>query len=176
MNKKITALLLTSFLTLAGIGSAFAHAEFESESAVANMHNTFVLGIPHGCEVANTTKVKIAIPSTLKEVMVMGVRQGKNSVKGWKIATEKSGGKLIVVASGPAVASTEEKQLSISFMATTPKKVGSYLEFPTTQYCGSKVNRWVQPHPKDGSDPAEDAFPMPRVKLTLKSNTPAKGM
>jgi uncharacterized protein YcnI len=169
---KLFATLLTgTVLSIASISSAFAHAEFDSDKVTANMHSTFNLNIPHGCGKDNTTQVKIAIPSTLSEVMPMSVRQNKKSVKGWSVKLSKVAGKNVVVASGPAITSSEEKPLVISFMGTTPKKVGSVMTFPTTQYCGKSISHWVQPRPADGSDPAEDAFPVPTVTTVAKGAT-----
>lgn len=169
-RSKAGAVLL---LTLGGIvGSilpASAHVEFSTEQAMPGSHPGLEILVPHDCSGSKTTQIQIKLPSNVDKSMIMpiGVMQNNRIPKGWSLNYVAKTG--LLVAKGPGVTTSEAKPLKIDFMITVPKvKVGSVIKFPTLQICGSKKVSWVQPRPTDGSDPAEDAFPVPQVEIVSK--------
>ena len=164
-----TILLLAMGGILTSMLPASAHVEFTTTQAVPGSHPGLEIVVPHDCTGTKTNEIQIKIPSNVDKAMIMpvAVMQNNRIPKGWSLNyVAKSG---LLVAKGPGVTTSETKPLKINFMITVPNvKVGSVIKFPALQICGSKKVSWVQPRPLDGSDPAEDAFPVPQIAVVAK--------
>ena len=160
--------LITSSLLLSQ--SAQAHVDFKDNTYQSGSHASLTLEVADGCENGDTTQVDVVMPASVKHLMLVGAKLGNTSPKGWVMKVNKLSGKTFIRAKGPAIKVSDEKPLTLNFMATLPTGKDQVLSFPTTQYCGKEINSWVDPRPGVGLDSPDGSFPIPSIAITSKTS------
>lgn len=163
---------LAACLTLSPI-AAFAHVTLETGQAPADSYYKAVLRVPHGCEGAPTTAVRVQIPE--------GVKQAKPMPKpGWQLAVKKE--KLAQPYDWYGTKVTEDvREISWSggnlpdafydefvFRAKLPDAAGKTIRFPVIQTCGTSETKWIE-IPAAGADEDSVEYPSPSLKLSPKA-------
>lgn len=174
MSNRIIHLVSLGAFVLFGSGAAFAHITFETQEAAVGAPYKAVLRVPHGCEGAATTTVKVKIPEGVISVKPM-------PKSGWKLETVKgkyaqsyelwgekvSEGVQEVVWSGGALPDEFYDEFVLRGQLTAGLPAGETLYFPVVQECGDKAERWIE-IPKAGQDEDSLEFPAPGIKLLPK--------
>ncbi|HVJ43616.1 MAG TPA: YcnI family protein [Dongiaceae bacterium] len=153
--------------------AALAHVTLETGEAPADGYYKAVLRVPHGCEGAPTTAIRVQIPA--------GVKQAKPMPKpGWQLAVKKE--KLAQPYDWYGTQVTEDvREISWSggnlpdafydefvFRAKLPDAAGQVIRFPVIQTCATGEAKWIE-IPAAGA--AEDSVehPAPSLKLGPKA-------
>jgi uncharacterized protein YcnI len=168
MNRTIT--LAVTLLTLGFAGTAVAHISLETGEAPANSTYKAVLRVPHGCDGAATTAVRVQIPE--------GVIVAKPMPKaGWTLETATGayaksydyygetlteGVKEIAWSGGTLPDAWYDEFVFRARLPDAP--AGTVIYFPVVQECGDAAERWIEV-PAEGQDP--DSLPLPAPALTL---------
>jgi uncharacterized protein YcnI len=163
-------------LALAAIGLALpaaAHVTLQVQEARAGSTYRAVLQVPHGCEGAATTALRVKIPEGMIAVKPM-------PKPGWELATK--------IEKYPAPVKYYESTLTegvseitwsggklpddwydeFVFRGKLPEgAAGSMVWFPVVQECGSDATRWIQ-IPADGKKADDYEHPAPGLKLLGK--------
>ena len=166
------AAAIAIILAAVAVQPALAHVSLEVQQAAPGTTYKAVLRIPHGCDGAATTALRIRLPE--------GVFNAKPMPKaGWELTTEEGN-----YAKGYASHGTEVTSgvLEISWkggelpdawydefvfrVAIDPQLApGTILYFPVLQYCGTVEEAWID------TTGAEDAE-MPAPSLTVTEDAP----
>ncbi len=150
-------------MALAGIAPASAHITFGSGDARAGGSYRAVLRVPHGCEGAATTAVRIQIPEgviTVKPMPKPGwdleVVTGPYERAYTRFGSEvRDGVKEIRWTGGDLPdAFYDEFVFTGTFAESLP--VNERLYFPVVQECGNAVDRWIE-IPGAGPEPEHPA-------------------
>lgn len=159
-------------ITVLGMAVANAHVEFNPDSVSANKVQVLTINVPHDCTTASKTlEVKMQIPANVdvSTFKAIGVYQHGVLLKKWSESITKSDMKSYLNIKGPAIQTGPDSgpnAANFKFQFKTPAAIGSQLKWPTVQICTGGISvRWIQPRPADGSDPAEDATPVPVLNL-----------
>jgi uncharacterized protein YcnI len=163
------ALLATACTLLAPI-VAQAHVSLEiSEAAVGTTYKA-VLRVPHGCEGAATTKVRVQIPEGVIAIKPMPKANWTLETITGPYAhtydyhgTEVSEGVTEVIWTGELPDAFYD-EFVFRAVLTDGLAAGSELFFPVVQQCADKSERWIEV-PAAGQDPDSLAYPAPGVKL-----------
>jgi uncharacterized protein YcnI len=153
--------------------SAGAHVTLEQQSAAAGSYYKAVFRVPHGCDGAATTRIRIQIP------------EGSVSIKpmpkpGWTVMVVRA--PLAAPIKGEHATITETvREVSwdggslpdehfdeFALMMKLPDTPGRIF-FPTIQECGAKAVRWIDV-PAAGSAGGSSRTPAPGLTLTPKAN------
>jgi periplasmic copper chaperone A len=161
----------TGALTLALAGSAGAHITTDPAEGPSDGYATVSFQVPHGCEEAPTTQVRIQIPPNVPQVTPSVHPLWDVSTKeGKKDPVELHGEK---VTSGVSeVTYTAKQPLPADRLDAFPMSVklpagkeGESVYFPTVQKCAEGQTRWIQ-IPAEGESADELEEPAPAVVLT----------
>jgi uncharacterized protein YcnI len=154
---------------------AFAHVTLETQQAAVGSTYKAVLRVPHGCDGAATTAIKVQIPEGVIAVKPM-------PKAGWTLTTTKGkyagaydyyGEKLAegvteVTWSGGNLPDEFYDEFVFRAFLTDSLEAGKKLYFPVVQECGDKAERWID-IPADGKGSDDYETPAPGLKLTPKS-------
>lgn len=162
---------------LAGAAAASAHVTLEKSEAKVGAGYKAVFKVPHGCEGAATTEVKIDIPEGVIAVKPM-------PKPGWTIELARKpyaqsyafyhGAKLsegvreVVWRGGPLPNDYFDEFVLSTFIARELKPDTS-LVFPVTQTCEKGELAWKEV-PAPGQNPHDLDFPAPQLKLVAASH------
>lgn len=174
MSNRIIRFVSLGAFVLFGSGAAFAHITLETQEAAVGSTYKAVLRVPHGCEGAPTTAVKIKIPEGFISVKPM-------PKSGWKLETVKgkyaqsydshgdaiSEGVQEVIWSGGELSDEFYDEFVLRGQLTAGLPAGETLYFPVVQECGDKAERWIE-IPKADQDEDSLEFPAPGIKLLPK--------
>lgn len=146
--------LAAGFALLAG--PAAAHVTIAPKAARAGQTTTFALTIPHGCDGAATTGLRVAVPDALSEV----VPQDK---VGWTAAVtapaSAGGGKTKraqIAWTGGAIPAADHA--AFTFTARIAPEARGRIYVPIVQQCGDAAERWIEiPASKSAGEPAKPA-------------------
>lgn len=168
-------------LTLAALaaavmaGPALAHVTLETQQAPVGSTYKAVLRVPHGCNGAATTRVRIRIPEGVIAVKPM-------PKPGWTLETTKgkygkaydyygtptAEGVTEVSWSGGKLPDEHYDEFVLRAYLTTDLKPDTTLHVPVVQECeGGGVERWIEV-PAAGKAADDYKFPAPGLKLTPK--------
>jgi uncharacterized protein YcnI len=149
--------------------SAFAHISLATEETPAGSTYRALFQVPHGCDGAATTKIRIQIPE--------GVIAVKPQPKaGWTLETVKgayaktydyfgtptSEGVKEVIWSGGNLPDEFYDEFLLRGTLSTDLAAGTTIYFPVIQECGTASEAWIE-IPVEGQD--EPALPAPGVKV-----------
>lgn len=167
MSKAVLSLLVAGLLSVAVIGSAFAHATLETTEAPPDSTYKGVIRIGHGCEGKPTQAVRVRIPE--------GVIVAKPMPKaGWQLATSKGpyakpydyygtpvteGVTEIAWTGGDLPDDWYDEFIFRARLTGFPE--GSIVYFPIVQECaGGAVHRWIEiPEAGKSADDYEESAP-----------------
>lgn len=154
---------------------AFAHITLETQQAAVGSTYKAVLRVPHGCDGAATTAIKVQIPEGVIAVKPM-------PKAGWTLTTNKgkyakgytyygeavSEGVTELSWAGGTLPDEFYDEFVFRAFLTDSLEAGKKLYFPVVQQCGDKAERWID-IPADGKDADDYETPAPGLKLTPKS-------
>ncbi|MEI4473791.1 copper chaperone PCu(A)C [Frigidibacter sp. MR17.24] len=136
MSRILTLAALIAATTTAA--PALAHVSFEQAAAPAGSAWKAVLRVPHGCDGAATTALRIELPAALRMAKPM-------PHPGWTLATEPApGGGLAAIGwSGGALPDAQYDEFT--FRATLPADLapGTVIAVPVIQSCGAASIAWT---------------------------------
>lgn len=159
--------LLGVFALMALTGGAHAHVTLENQTAVAGTYYKAVLRVPHGCDGAATTRIRVQIPDGAVSIKPMPKPGWTVSVKRETLAVPIKGDHATITEAvrevtwegGPLL---DEHFDEFALMMKLPETPGRVF-FPTVQECGAKAARWIDRE-------AASRTPAPGLTLTAKPN------
>ncbi|MFT8245138.1 YcnI family protein [Roseomonas sp. BN140053] len=161
-----------ALLAVAAPLPAAAHVTLDRSEMPADSSLRITLRVPHGCEGAATTGIRVQIPAELREVKPM-------PLAGWTLNTVL--GDVAVASAGEHGAPTAPvREVSwrggnlpdafygeFVMRVRTPAEPGGTLVFPIVQECeNGKVARWIERRAAGGPEPR---FPAYLVRITPKN-------
>lgn len=164
MSLKKTGLLAASLLVAAG---AQAHVTLVSApEAAPGSYYKVVLRVPHGCDGADTTQLRVRVPEGM-----VGVRP--QAKPGWKLALTEGDyaqphqlhgstleqGVREISWSGQLPDAWFDEFAFMGYLASD-LEAGQTLDFPVLQQCGDETVRWI-----DTSGDADAEHPAPVLQL-----------
>ena len=162
--------LLAAAFAVAAAGAAQAHVTLEASEAPVGATHKAVLRVPHGCEGAATTRVRLKIPEGVIAVKPMPKANWTlETVTGaYARAYENHGnqvgeGVTEVIWTGELPDAFYD-EFVVRAMLTDSLAAGSELYFPVVQECGDRAERWIE-IPAAGQDPESLEYPAPGLKL-----------
>ncbi|WP_186421031.1 DUF1775 domain-containing protein [Bosea sp. CS1GBMeth4] len=171
----MNSLSLAALAAAVMAGPALAHVTLETQQAPVGSTYKAVLRVPHGCNGAATTKVRIRIPDGVIAVKPM-------PKPGWTLETTKgkygkaydyygtptAEGVTEVSWSGGKLLDEHYDEFVLRAYLTTDLKPETTLHVPVVQECeGGGVERWIE-IPAAGKSADDYKFPAPGLKLTPK--------
>jgi uncharacterized protein YcnI len=170
---KIAVAIAALFALACSAGPAASHVTLETQTALMGSYYKAVFRVPHGCEGAATTKIRVQIPDGVESVKPM-------PKPGWKLAIQRArletpvksehgsliteGVREVAWEGGPL---PDEQFDEFALMVKLPAVPGR-LFFPTLQECGAKLVRWIETPPV-GTSAAASKTPAPGVTLTTRA-------
>jgi periplasmic copper chaperone A len=155
--------------------TASAHVTLETREAPVGAPYKAVLRVPHGCDGAATTALRVRIPEGMIAVKPM-------PKPGWKIDTvsgkypktysffhgaKLSEGVTEVSFSGGSLPDAYYDEFVITGFIAGDLEPGTMLYFPVVQECEKGVHRWIE-IPAAGKSPGDYPEPAPGLKLVPK--------
>jgi uncharacterized protein YcnI/copper(I)-binding protein len=173
MMKSIAARgLAASLLVSVTASTAFAHAGLENREATIGTTYKAIVKIPHGCDGAATTKVRVQVPNGLIAVKPM-------PKAGWALETVKGaydkaypyyGGKELnegvteVIWSGGSLPDAHYDEFTFTGLVAKNLSPDTTMYFPVLQDCETGNRNWVE-IPAEGQNAHDLKSPAPRVRL-----------
>lgn len=157
---------------------AQAHVTLQVRQAPAGSHYKAVLRIPHGCQGADTTAVRVRIPEGVLDVKPqpkagwkLDIVQGKYAQAQTIHGATLDHGVRELVWSGGDLPDAYYDEFAFFALLSPSLKAGEKLYFPVVQECNSATERWID---TSGNPAAEK--PAPHLELTgpVKSGHHAK--
>ena len=155
--------------------TASAHITLETREAPVGAPYKAVLRVPHGCDGAATTALRVRIPEGMIAVKPM-------PKPGWKIDTvsgkysktysffhgaKLSEGVTEVSFSGGSLPEAYYDEFVVTGFIAGDLEPGTMLYFPVVQECEKGVHRWIE-IPAAGKSPGDYREPAPGLKLVPK--------
>jgi uncharacterized protein YcnI len=161
------SLALGGFLLAA---PALAHVTLDQSSMPADSYLRVAVRVPHGCDGAATTGIRVQIPEGFRNVKPM-------PLAGWTLTTVTEDGARPAGGHGEGAPVKEVAwrggNLPDAFFQEfilrlqTPREPGQAAYFPIVQECeGGRVTRWIERAPASGEEPRYPAY---RVRITPKN-------
>jgi uncharacterized protein YcnI len=151
---------------------AFAHVTLETQQASVGASYKAVLRVPHGCDGAATTAIRVKIPEGVIDVKPMpkpgwtlNVVKGKYAKTYSLFKAQVSEGTTQIDWTGGKLPDDFYDEFVFRGFLATDLEPGKTLYFPVVQECEKGVHRWIE-IPQQGSEFPE---PAPGVKLLPKS-------
>lgn len=173
MQRPLSVALATAFL-LAASGQALAHVTLETQQASAPSIYKAVLRVPHGCNGAPTTAIRVQIPEGVIAVKPM-------PKPGWRLETVSGAyartydyygtptaqGVKEVVWSGGRLLDEHYDEFVFRAALTDSLQAGQTIHFPVIQECDGAASRWTD---TTGGGHSHDhgAGAAPSIKLVPK--------
>ena len=166
---------LLAGLSLAASLPALAHITLEHQAAHAGSYYKATFTVPHGCDGAPTTKVRVQIPDGITSIKPQPRSGWKLAVVKEKLATPLDnghGGKITeaireVVWTGGPLPDEQFEEFKIQMKLADAPNTTVY--FPVVQECPKGgVNRWIEV-PAAGQTSHGLKHPAPGLKLKPKS-------
>jgi len=166
---------LTGLLSAAS--PAFAHVTLEVGQAPLGSPYKAVFRVPHGCDGAATTALRIQIPEGVIAVKPMpkpgwtiDLKSGKyaKTYKNW--GTDVSSGVTEVDFTGGDLPDAYYDEFVLTGTIADSFKVGDVIRFPVVQECGSAAERWIQ-IPAEGQKDDDLKRPAPALTVTAATGS-----
>jgi uncharacterized protein YcnI len=167
------------FLGAAGavafVCAAFAHVTLETSEAPVGGPFKAVLRVPHGCDGAATTALRVRIPEGIIAVKPM-------PKPGWKVETvlgkyrrsysffhgaKLSEGVTEIRFSGGILPDAHYDEFVFFGFIAGDLDAGTILYVPVVQECEKGIHRWIE-IPAEGKSPSDYPKPAPSLKLLPK--------
>ena len=163
------SLALAALATTVGMATpALAHISFQVPTAAAGSTYKAILQVPHGCDGAATTSIKLRIPEGYFNVKPM-------PKAGWTIETVKgpygksyelhgstiTEGVTEITWSGGPLPDDFYDEFAIRGALASDLAEGTVLSFPIVQLCGAVAEAWI-----DTSGAEEAEKPAPFLTIT----------
>ncbi|MCR0982650.1 YcnI family copper-binding membrane protein [Roseomonas populi] len=143
-------------------GPALAHVTVDRATMPADSYVRIAIRVPHGCEGAATTGIRLQVPPELRGAKPM-------PLAGWTLTTRMEGGVTVQGEHGTAHVPREvswqggnlpdEQYQEFVMLVRTPSEQGATLYFPVVQECeGGKVSRWIERPAGPGDRPRYPAY------------------
>ena len=154
---------------------AFAHVTLEVSKAPAGSPYKAVFRVPHGCNGAATTALRIQIPEGVIAVKPMpkagwtlDLKTGKyaRTYKNWGV--DVSSGVTEVDFSGGNLPDAYYDEFVVTGTVADSFKAGDVVSVPVVQECGAATTRWIE-IAKPGE--AEPAHPAPSITITAPTGS-----
>ena len=159
---------------LAIISCASAHITLEQQQAPVASSYKAVMRVPHGCEGAATTSIRIRIPEGVVGVKPMPKPGWQLNVVSGKYARPYTlrGAKLTegvteLSWSGGKLPDAYYDEFVFTGFIAGDLEAGKLLYFPVVQECEKGVHRWIE-IPAAGKPASEYPEPAPALKLLPK--------
>jgi uncharacterized protein YcnI len=163
-------------LLLGAVAPAFAHVTLEAKQAPAGSSYKAVFRVPHGCDGAATTALRIQIPEGMIAVKPM-------PKPGWSIAittgnyarsytyygASVTSGVTEIDFTGGSLPDAYYDEFVLTGTLADSLAVGKRLFFPVVQECGSAADRWIQ-MPQEGQRTDDLKRPAPALTVTASSS------
>ena len=160
--------LLALAATLALTAPAFAHVSLAVPAAAAGSTYKAVLQVPHGCDGAATTAIKVRIPEGYFNVKPM-------PKAGWTVETTKGAyerpyeqhgstiteGVTTITWSGGELPDDFYDEFVFRGTLAADLPEGTILTFPTVQICGAAEEAWI-----DATGDSDAQMPAPALTVT----------
>jgi uncharacterized protein YcnI len=151
------------------IGSAFAHVTLETPQAQVGGSYKAVFRVPHGCDGAATTSIRVKIPAGMIAVKPMpkpgwklDIVTGKYDKPVKYFDSQLTEGVSEVSWSGGRLPDAYYDEFVLRGAFTRDLPAGKMVYFPLVQECEKGVHRWIDIPVEGKPEPAE---PAPGVKL-----------
>src|SRR5262249_50553274 len=153
---------------------ASAHITLEQQQAPVASSYKAVMGVPHGCEGAATTSIRIRIPEGVVGVKPMPKPGWQLNIVSGKYAKPYTlrGAKLTegvteLSWSGGKLLDTYYDEFVFTSVLAEELEAGKTIYFPVVQECEKGIHRWIE-IPKDGEHGAQgEGGPEPAPGLRL---------
>jgi uncharacterized protein YcnI len=172
---KIQTSALAAFAAVAAIGvqPAWAHITLAAKTATVGSGYMAVLRVPHGCDGAATTAIRVQIPTGVygvkpqpKAGWKLEVSSGKYQVPFTNKGSQLAEGVTQVSWTGGNLLDAYYDEFVLSTSLADSLTPGSPLYFPVVQECeGGKADRWIE-IPAAGK--VADDYKNPAPSLTLQ--------
>jgi uncharacterized protein YcnI len=168
-------LVLGAAGAFAFVCAAFAHVTLETSEAPVGGPFKAVLRVPHGCDGAATTALRVRIPEGIIAVKPM-------PKPGWKIETvlgkyarsysffhgaKLSEGVTEIRFSGGSLPDAHYDEFAFFGFIAGDLEAGKVLYVPVVQECEKGIHRWIEV-PAEGKSPSDYPEPAPALKLLPK--------
>jgi len=158
-NSKLAALVLgTGMLAF----PVFAHVTLDQATLPADSYVRVTLRVPHGCDGAATTGVRLQVPTELRELKPMPASGWTLTVvPGEPSATPGGHGALVLPREITWLGGNlpDNQYQEFVMRVRTPAEPGATLYFPVVQECeGGKVARWIERSSGSGPAPRYPAY------------------
>jgi len=170
VSRLLAAACLAAGAAVAMTAPAFAHITFENSEAPSNGFYKAVLRVPHGCDGAATTAVRIQIP----EGFIVAKPMPK---PGWQVTVTEGAYTKSYDYEGSTISKGVKEiawtggNLPDSFydefvfrVRVTDIAPGTKVYFPVVQECGSKAEHWIE-IPAEGKSDDDYEYPAPGVTI-----------
>ena len=154
---------------------AFAHVTLEVPTAPAGSSYKAVFRVPHGCNGAATTALRIQIPEGVIAVKPMpktgwtlDLKSGKYAKTYKHYGADVSSGVVEVDFSGGNLPDAYYDEFVVTGAVADTFKAGDVISFPVVQECGTAATRWIEIG-KPGE--AEPAHPAPSLTVTAPTGS-----
>lgn len=162
------ALSILAVATIACAAPAYAHVSLQSPSGAAGSSYKAILQVPHGCDGAATTAIKVRIPEGYFNVKPMPKAGWTiETVKGpYERAYEQHGTKVTegvtqITWSGGELPDDFFDEFAFRGTLAPDLPEGTVLAFPTVQLCGTAEEAWI-----DVSGDPDAEMPAPSLTIT----------
>lgn len=162
-------LTLAAMVAALATTSAFAHVTLATQQTPVGSAYKALFQVPHGCDGAATTKIRVQIPEGIiavkpqpKAGWTLETIKGKYAKSYDYYGTALTEGVKEVVWSGGNLPDDFYDEFLLRGTITTDLKAGDTVFFPVIQECGDKSEAWIE-IPVDGQP--EPELPAPGVKL-----------
>jgi uncharacterized protein YcnI len=153
-------------------GPVAAHITLATKTAAPGTSYMATFRVPHGCEGAATTAVRIKIPAGVYDVKPapkagwkIETSSGKYEVPFTNKGTQMNEGVTQVSFTGGNLPDGKTDEFVVSVSLADSLKAGTTLYFPIVQECeGGKVERWIE-IPAAGKVADDYKAPAPGVRL-----------
>jgi uncharacterized protein YcnI len=167
--------MILSAALAAACTPAFAHVTIERAEAAVGVPYKAVFRVPHGCDGAATTAIRVKIPEGVISVKPM-------PKPGWTVSTVKgkyaraydyfhnaklSEGVVELAWSGGKLSDEHYDEFVFQGFLAGNLEAGRTIYFPVVQECEKGVHRWIE-IPAEGKGPGDYEAPAPGVKLLPK--------
>jgi periplasmic copper chaperone A len=166
---------IAAFCGMAVATPAFAHITIANNTASPGSSFKAIFRVPHGCDGAETTAVKIQLPEGFIAAKPM-------PHAGWTLATKKAdyaksyslygsdvkSGVVEVDFTGGNLPDEYYDEFVVTGTVADSFKPGDVVFFPVVQECGTAADRWIE-IPKAGQAIDDLKLPAPHLDIVAKA-------
>jgi len=172
-----TKLFAAIAVVLSAVSPAFAHITLEVGQTPLGSPYKAVFRVPHGCDGAATTALRIQIPEGVIAVKPMPkpgwtleLKSGKyaKTYKNW--GSDVSSGVTEVDFTGGNLPDAYYDEFVVTGTIADSFKAGDVIRFPVVQECGAAAERWIQV-PAAGQKDDDLKRPAPALTVTAATGS-----